>query len=918
MLVGRDRERRALERLLGEARDGRSGVLALVGEAGIGKSALLDCAAERAGGMRLLRARGVQSEAQIPFAGLFELLRPALGCLEAIPRPQAAALESALALRPARPEDRFAVGAATLSLLAAYAEAEPLAVLVDDAHWLDGSSADALLFAARRLVADSVAIVLTAREGESSLLDGADLPTFRLGGLDVSAAAQLLRRFAPDTADETVARLYRETGGNPLALLELERLRLPEVPLDTPVPVATSVADAYLQRSLALPERTRDVLVLAAATDRGELAVLARAAEALGLAAVDLVPAEESGLVTVREGRVEFRHPLVRSAVYADAGMQRQREVHRALADALPDSDADRRAWHLALAVNGPDEAASSALEQAAIRARDRSAYDVASRAFERAAQLSPIGARRDSLLYAAAGASWLGGLPERALSLLDEPAAGTADEALSLEIAHLRGQIALRLGPLQEARRFLLAAADRAAGLDPGLAVLLLAEAAQGAFYAADAADMRELGERAAELAPAGDERSAFFAQLTLGMGLVLSGEGERGATAIREAVRVLERESELQSDPHLLVWGAMGPLWLREARDGHELVDRALETARAVSAVGILPHLLVHVGIEQAASDRWVEAEAGYGEAVRLASETGQRVVLAGGLSRLAWLEARLGRRRACREHAAEALAVARGLGAVLYELWALAALGELELALGEVETALARLDEQQAVITRHGIADVDVSPAPEQVELYLRLGRREEAAAVSAPFEHGAASKGQPWARARAARCRALLAAEDSYPVCFEEALDLHAATPDVFERARTELAFGARLRRDGRRSEARERLRRAIDVFDGLGAAPWAELARTELAATGETARRRDPSSLDELTPQELQVSLLLAEGRTTREAAASLFLSPKTIEYHLRNAYRKLAIHSRDELRQALRSQHASREPVSQD
>jgi DNA-binding CsgD family transcriptional regulator len=918
MLVGRDRERRALERLLDEARDGRSGVLALVGEPGIGKSALLDCAAERAVGMQLLRARAVQSEAQIPFAGLFELLRPALGCLEAIPGPQAAALESALALRPARSEDRFAVGAATLSLLAAHAENEPLAVLVDDAHWLDGSSADAILFAARRLVADSVAIVLTARAGESSLLDGADLPTLWLQGLDATAAAQLLRRVAPDTADETVARLYRETGGNPLALLELEGLRLPELPLDTPVPVATSVADAYLQRSLAFPERTRDVLVLAAAADRGELALLARAAAALGLAADDLAPAEETGLVSVHEGHVEFRHPLVRSAVYAGAGVQRRREVHRALADALPDSDADRRAWHLALAVNGPDEAASSALEQAAIRARDRSAYDVASRAFERAAQLSPTDGRRGSMLYAAADASWLGGLPERAVSLLEETGRATSDEALSLEVAHLRGRIALRLGPLQEGRRFLLAAAERAAGLDAALAVLLLAEAAQGAFYSADAADMRALGERAAELAPAGDERSAFFAQITLGMALVLSGEGERGAAAIREAVRVLEREPELSSDPHLLVWAAMGPLWLREAGHGHGLVDRALATARAVSAAGILPHLLLHVGIEQAASDRWVEAEAGYGEAIRLAGETGQRVVLAGALSRLAWLEARLGRQQASRAHAAEALTIARGLGAVLYELWALAALGELELALGEAEAALACLAEQQAVITRHGIADVDVSPAPEQVELYLRLGRREAAAAAAEPFERAAEAKGQPWARARAARCRALLADEESHARWFEEALDLHAATPDVFEAARTELAFGARLRRDGRRSDARERLRHAIDVFDGLGAAPWAELARTELAATGETARRRDPSSLDELTPQELQVSLLLAEGRTTREAAASLFLSPKTIEYHLRNAYRKLGIHSRDELRQALRSHPAAPEPVRQD
>jgi DNA-binding CsgD family transcriptional regulator len=905
MLVGREPERQALERLLQEARDGRSGVLALVGEAGIGKSALLDAAASLASGMGILRARGVPSESQIPFAGLYELLRPALGCIDAIPAPQASALESALALRPARAEDRFAVGAATLSLLAAYADEEPLAVLVDDVHWFDGSSADALLFAVRRLLAEPIAVIVTAREGASSLLDGADLPSLRLVGLDAEGAEDLLRREAPDAGADIAARLHRETGGNPLALLELARGRLPDFAPDAPLPVVTSVAQAYLQRAAALPERTRRALVLAAATDRGELALLARAASTLELDIADLAPAEEASLVAIEDARIEFSHPLVRSAIYGDAAAEDRRKVHRALARALPDADADRRAWHLALAAAGPDAAASSALEQAAKRAHRRSAYDVSSQAFERAALLAAYDDRRGVLLYSAAEASWLGGLADRAVSLLGEAARVAGDGPLALEIQHLRGHIGLRRGPLREARAVLLAAAERA---EPDDAVVILAEAAEGAFFAADAAGMRECGERASALAAEGSsERTAFFGALAGGMGLVLSGEGDRGAASIRDAVHMLERSDELQTDTRLLVWAAIGPLWLREADVGLELVDNAVATARARSAVGVLPHLLAHVAIQQATTDRWAEAQAGFDEATRLARETGQSVVLAEALSRRAWLEARVGHEALSRAHAAEALAIARDAGVLLVEIWALAALGELDLVLGNADAALARVELQQSLIERHGIADVDLFPAPEQVELYLRLGRTDDAVIAAQAFAHAAEAKGQPWALARAARCRALLAGEDEFDGAFGDALVLHARTPDVFETARTELAYGGRLRRAGHRVLARERLRAAIEAFDDLGAAPWAELARVELAATGETARRRMPSSLDELTPQELQISLLLAEGRTTREAAAALFLSPKTIEFHLRNAYRKLAIHSRDELRDALRA-----------
>jgi len=910
MLLGRDREQQALIRLLEDARVGGSGVLAVVGEAGIGKSALLAYAHEQAADMNVLRARGVHSEAHIPFAGLFELLRPALPWISQIPAPQAEALESALALRPASAPGRFAVGAATLSLLATYSEKAPVAVLVDDAHWLDGSSADALLFAFRRLVADPVAVVLAVRQAEPSLLDGADLPTLRLRGLDRGSAAELLRHqseaepLSPELAD----RLHRETGGNPLALLELgqDRQRLADMPPDAPLAAGTSVARVYLQRLRTLPQRTRDALALASAIDGGGVSVLARAAPMLGLDLSNLVPAEAAGLITVHDSRVEFRHPLARSAIYGDAPADRRRELHRAVASALPDTEADRRAWHLALAAFGPDDAASSALGQAGQRAYQRSAYEVSSRAFERAALLAPEEARQSRLLYAAADAAWLGGLADRAVVLLDQAGRHVPATDLAVAIEHLRGHIAIHRGPVAEGQEILLAAAERAAPIDPERAVVMLAEAAYASFMAGDAATMRLAAERAASLAPADPNgRIAFFTLTARGMALIFSGEDEPGAPAVRAAVEVLERSDELRDDPRLLAWAAMGSIWLREADIGRALAYRALGAARRKSAVGALPFVLGHVAIDQAATDRWAEAQASFHEAISLAKEIGQYSDLGFGLAFLARLEARQGRSEQSREHATEALSLARELGLGACGVWAVAALADLELGLGRPEAALARLEEQRAVLRSRGILDADLSPVPELVEIYLRLGRGPEAAKVAGEFDHDAATKSQPWALARAARCRGLVAAEGESDPHFETALALHGQTADAFETGRTHLAYGARLRRERQRLRAREQLRAAVDVFDHLGAEPWSEMARAELAATGETARRRDVTTLNDLTPQELQIALSLAEGRTTRETAAALFLSPKTIEYHLRSVYRKLRIGSRSELKTAM-------------
>ena len=405
---------------------------------------------------------------------------------------------------------------------------------------------------------------------------------------------------------------------------------------------------------------------------------------------------------------------------------------------------------------------------------------------------------------------------------------------------------------------------------------------------------------------------RARFLAAIAVGMARILGGDAAAGAAAVHEAVTLAESSADLREDLRLIPWLTLGPLFLRQTGAGRWMLEHALRTARDRAAVGVLPYVLNLIARDQANTDRWAVADATYREAIDLARESGQQAELTSGLAGLAWLEARRGRELDCRACAAEALRLSRELGTRLYEFWATAAVGQLELGLGDAARAAEHLERQQRLLGDLGITDVDLSPAAELIDAYTRLGREDEARQAATRFTAAARAKGQPWSLARALRGQGMLADGSGFSALFEQALSQHEQTPDAFETARTRLAYGERLRRARDRILAREQLRAAAEVFEDLDARPWADRARAELAATGETLRRRDSSTLEELTPQELQIALLLASGKTTRETAAALFLSPKTVEYHLRHVYQKLGIHSREELAQALAAQDPQR------
>ena len=907
-LLGRDGEREAIGRLLGAARLGVSRTLVITGEPGVGKTALLEDALSGVEDMRVLRATGLEAERHIPFAGLLQLLRPALDRVGSLAPPQEAALGGALGIAEAAPGsgDRFMIGAAVLSLLSRYAEDAPLAVVVDDLHALDLPSAEAILFAARRLAADPVVVLATARSPEADRLV-AGLPVLHLGGLDHQASAALVARASGGpVAPGRLGPLLRVAEGNPLALLELagdDLDALATEPAELPVRVPVTVTAAFARRLDRLDDACRTALLVAAVCS-GDLAVATRACSALGVEADTLAEAEDAGLVSVRAGHVLFRHPLVRSAAYSRVGARERRAAHAAVAAALPEADADRRAWHLAEAVWKPDATIADLLADAGDRATARTAYSVASGAFERSARLSPEPDRRADRLLQAAEAAWSAGLTERALGLLDGHAREDSTTGARVRELALRGAIAARTGHLRDAREMLLAAADLST--DPAEECVLLADAVHTSFYLAGAPAASRLAKRLVGLTPAvTDSKARALGLIAIGMARVLAGEPGAGAE-LRAAVPLIQSTPALYHDPHRISCVMLVPLLLRDSTDGGTL-RRYVDEVRGEAGVGALPAVLFHVARDQATTSSWAEAEANYTESVRLGEETGQVTERLMSLAGLCWLEARQGREAVCRAHAEEVLSAPSAVHLHMAEAWVRYALGDLELSLGQPARAVVEFRSLEALMKHRELADVDLMPGPELVDALLRLGEPGQAETVAASYQRAADIKGQPWALARAARARGLMTGDDTAERCFETAVQIHGATLDRFETARTRLAYGEWLRRAARRVDARVQLRAALDDFEDLGAGRWAERAAAELAATGETVQRRDADPRGRLTPQELQVSLLLVEGRTTRETAAALFLSPKTVEYHLRKVYTKLGVGSRLELSEVLKA-----------
>ncbi|MFD1932930.1 MULTISPECIES: ATP-binding protein [Nonomuraea] len=857
VLYGRAAEQAAITAVLAAADKGHGQALVVRGDAGIGKSALVEHAAGQAGPLRVLRATGTESEAGLAFAALHQLLRPVTAELDALPEPQRDAVAGALGLAAARSDDRFLVAAGVLSLLIEAAEPGGLLVVVDDFQWIDQASADALLFAARRLGSERIAMLLAVR-GEART---PGLPELPLRGLDQDSAVTLLAERA-EPAREVVARLVELTGGNPLALHETVELLTPAqlagtAPLPEPLPVGAGIFGEQVRR---LPEDTRHLLLVAALEGRGDLDVVLKAADTAEPA---LRPAESAGLISV-DSAIRFRHPLVRSAVCAESSAMRRREVHRALAVQV--ADPDRRAWHRAAATVGQDEEVAAELGASAERAKARGGYADAATALVRAAELTPDRERRAVRLAAAATSAWLGGRPGQAESCLAE-ARSLADRP---EFAQLRGRFELNSGDAAEALRI----------LSSGDTLEMLADASEAASYVGDVEALVAIGRRAEAFPP------SFLRDAVAGIGAMLGGERDKGALLLRGA---LGRTGELH-DAAQFLWASAAASYLGEADVSVELVARAGRAARVSGMVGQLPVVLEFVATAERIEGRFAHSAAIAEEGLELAREAGYTNSVAAHLANLAAVAALQGREDDCARFANEALAIAIPHRVGLRASTARYALGLLDLGMGRHAAAHDRFTALAA--TGHPTAVW--RSTPDRVEAAVRCGELDAARAAFAAYERWSADARTQEARALLARCRALTGDD----AAFDEAMNLH---PEGFERARTALLYGERLRRLHRPGDARPHLRYAMETFERAGAGPWARRAGDELRAAGEARARPERDVLGALTPQELRIAKLVAAGASSKEVAAQLFLSPRTVEYHLYKIYPKLGVGSRTEL-----------------
>ncbi|AHI01017.1 helix-turn-helix transcriptional regulator [Kutzneria albida] len=886
MLRGRHEEQRAVRALLDGARAGTSAALVLRGEPGIGKSALLEYAAEQARDMRVLRGTGVESEAELPFAGLHLLLRPVLDRVAALPAPQRRALSGAFGLGTGG-GDRFMIGAGVLSLLAELAVREPLLCLVDDTQWLDRASAEALLFAARRLDREGVAILFAVREHAGALVS-AGIPELCLTGLDERSAAELLADTGAVLPAGLREQLVAETGGNPLALRELPALVSAQGTHLGPLPLTSRVLDAFHHQVRGLPAATRTLLLIAAAEDTGDLPTLLRAAGELGVGAADLHPAEELGLMRLEGGTLVFRHPLIRAAVYQGEQLSQRIAVHGALA--ATHRDVDRRAWHLAAAATGPDESVAQDLEAAASRALLRQGHAAAAAGYERAAQLSTDtdSAIRRITLACEAGVhsgqlAWARARAERATREVTAP-------GVRSRLAEVRASADFVQGEL--ARAYELFGESAATAEDPERAFWLRMRALHAVW--AGGTDRRLIAE-------AVDRLDAPDGPLTAVAWLARWGTAE-----------VLDRDtSEFPAVEGLLAEAAGEPRGMVEvasraftaARDEAcaEIAAALVAGARTRGEVFALPAGLGLLTLAQVLLGEHREALVNGTEGMRIARDTDQPLWISYSAGALALLAAVQGDEPQCRRLAEQAgLDASATAGSRAGSTWAQAALVLLDLGHGRVQDAFDRALTVLNGPIRHQVAVVRC--VPDLVEAAVRLGRAQDAAEPLALFARWARTLRQPWIDALLARCHALTTSDSEAEQHFLHALERHEPRSRPFERARTELVYGEWLRRSRRKNDARAHLNAALQVFEELGCTPWATRARTELGASGATVTQAARSHVfAELTPQELQISQLAAQGLSNRDIAAQLFLSPRTVAYHLYKAYPKLGISSRGEL-----------------
>ncbi len=898
-----------VEQLLAAARDGRSGALVVRGEAGIGKSAILQHARETAvsAAFRVEHTLGVESETQFAFSGLHQLCAPLLDRARALPDPQQAALGVAFGLRGGAPPDRFLVGLATLNLLAEAAEDTPLLCLVDDAQWLDQASAQVLAFVARRLAAERVALLFALRDpADRDVRAFAGLPDLRLDGLvETDARALLTARVRAPLDDEVRDRIVAEARGNPLALLELPGNARPAQlagGFETPeaVSVPRRIEEFYERRSGSLPVDTQVLLLVAAADPTGDVALLLRAAAHLEIDREAAFAAEAAGLLEIGT-RVRFRHPLVRSAVYRAATPPDRRRAHHALAVATdPLVEPDRRAWHRGQSVLGTDEEVAAELERSAGRAGARGGLAAAAAFLQRAAELTPEPALRARRALDAAQATYEAGTHETALKLLAVAAAGPPDALRHARLQLLQAQIMFRLRRGSDVPQLLLDAARTLAPLDAALSRETYLHALDAAIILGcpDGMGVREVAEVARAAPPPPGPPGP--ADLLLD-GLVATyaqgyGAGQPALRTAAEALRGDPPPTAPADDRDTLPW----LLWLAsrvavgvfDDELLHLLASRNVRLARDAGALAMLPFALVNLSTAFVIAGEFTRAEELAEEAVTLT--IGSAWLNHAPITLAAW---RGDRTEVAEFQSAIAEVTAQGTGA--QTTWAPYTLAVLHNGAGDYPAAL---DAAARACESDELSHSNLA-LPELIEAAVRAGRPERAAAALEELTARADTSGTSWALGLAARSRALTSngpvAEEHYRNAVEQLGRTRVAT----HLARTHLVYGEWLRRQGRRRDAREQLRTAHRMLSDMGAAAFAARAARELRAVGEHARTRTARPTDALTAQETHIARLVATGATSREVGAQLFLSPRTVEAHLRNIFRKLGITSRRQLRE---------------